>query len=254
MIPLTQPSFILNSPCWEKSRRGSLLLRQTPALVLPSSNGLWALSHPRRFPWTDLSHHWKLGLVSAHLVSLHWFCAPPVACSSHPPAVWQLLFPLTQEAAAFLHCWESLDVKSWVWLEGLFQFWQCICAYVPPWLVLECWVCYQPSSWSYYIWLYFAMLKPTNVLFCDKEGTACCGWSCDSATNGCVVVCEAGWARTETQQSPYESASAKLSLCACPEDASPPGGHEYLRLTQQKSRSIFFRNETVQRACLLTDL
>lgn len=106
-----------------------LLLRQTPALVLPSSNGLWALSHPRRFPWTDLSHHWKLGLCLAHLVSLHWVCAPPVACSSHPPAVWQLLFPLTQEAADFLHCWESLDVKSWVWLGGLFWFWQCICAY-----------------------------------------------------------------------------------------------------------------------------
>lgn len=30
----------------------------------------------------------------------------------------QRLFPLTQEAAAFVRCWESRGVKTWVWLEG----------------------------------------------------------------------------------------------------------------------------------------
>lgn len=58
--------------CWEKNCCISLLFRQTPAFVYPSSSGLWALPCPRIFLWIDSSHRCKLGLSSVHLISPHW--------------------------------------------------------------------------------------------------------------------------------------------------------------------------------------
>lgn len=178
--------------CWDKSCCISLLFRWTPAFVCPSSSGLWALPCPRIFLWIDSSHHCKWGLSSVRLILFHWSLCPTIGMFFTTPYCVMAALPPEPGGCCLHVLQEKLGYKNLGLAGGFcFCFWQCICAYVTGWHILA-----AEFATNFLLILQNLVVlcdvKATDMLFCDKEDATGCGWSCDSATNGWLVICETG--------------------------------------------------------------